>query len=155
MKQPHQALPFAGPINPAWRIGLIHSTFYKEECDILTKSAEDMLLEAGIKQPYIKKYPVYGSFEIPLIGAALIREKEVDALIALGIIVQGQTHHAGLIASQVSRSLMEMQTSSLMPFAFEVLYVSSIEQARSRLDRGAEAARAVLHSLALLQRIRS
>lgn len=146
---------FAGKANPAWRIGIIHSSYYKEEIDALVRSARSALLAQGIPASHIKEYPVYGSFEIPLIGKALAHSKEVDALIGIGVIVEGDTHHARLLADQTTRGMMDVQLQHGIPFAFEVLYVDSLEQVQPRRDKGGEAALAVLHSLALLEKIRS
>jgi len=63
------------------------------------------------------------------------------------------------VAENVARGIMDVQVRAGIPFAFEVLYVSSLKQAQERargdVNKGAEAARAVLHSLAELKRIRS
>ena len=99
-----------------------------------------------------------GSFEIPLIGAALAEQGAVDALIGFGIIVEGETHHARLLADAATEGIMDTQLTYHIPFAFEVLYVKSLEDARARTtgnsNKGIEAAVAVLHSLALLKKIR-
>jgi len=140
-------------INPQWRIGIVHSLFYKEEVNALVASAREVLLEAGIAEANVSLHPAAGSFEIPLIGSILASSKSVSALIGLGVIVEGETHHAKLIAQNVARGIMDVQVNMHIPFAFEVLYVSSLEQAQSRLEKGGEAACAVLHSLAQCEAI--
>ena len=138
-------------VDPAWRIGIVHSLFYKEETDALVESAREALLFAGIPEGNITLHPAAGSFEIPLIGAALAKKGSIDALIGLGVIVEGETHHAQCIAAQVSRGIMDVQLRTLVPFAFEVLYVSTRAQAQERTHKGKEAACAALHSLAELK----
>jgi 6,7-dimethyl-8-ribityllumazine synthase len=146
-------------VSSSWRIGIVHSSYYPEEVGALVREAERVLREAGIARGNVRVFPVAGSFEIPMMGAALLEEEEVDALIGLGIIVRGETHHADLIAEAVSRGIMEIQVRHGVPFAFEVLYVDDLAQAQERCrgagNRGGEAARAVLHSLAQLATIRS
>ncbi|OIO53509.1 6,7-dimethyl-8-ribityllumazine synthase [Candidatus Peregrinibacteria bacterium CG1_02_54_53] len=146
---------FPARISSGWRIGIVHSSFYPEVVSELVKGAQQVLRDAGIAPGNVRTYPVSGSFEIPLIGAALIKEKEVDALIGLGVIVEGETHHARLIAEQTARGIMDLQVRHLTPFAFEILYVHSLEQARARLRHGAQAAHTVLHSLAQLSPLHS
>ncbi len=153
MKQ--HARPFAGSIDHSWRIGIIHSSFYKEEVEVMVEGAKKVLLEAGFSPSNIRTFPVPGSFEIPLIGSALAEAKEVDALIGLGIIVEGETHHARLIAEAAAHGAMEVQVRRHIPFVFEILYVDDIALARERLDKGAAAAHAALQSLALLRHIHS
>jgi 6,7-dimethyl-8-ribityllumazine synthase len=96
-----------------------------------------------------------GSFEVPLIGKALAESGKVDALIGLGIIVEGQTHHARLLADNASRALMDVQMEFTMPFGFEILYVNDLNQVDARLDKGVEAALAVLFSLIELEKIKA
>ena len=117
------------------------------------ESAVKALEEAGIKPQNIQLYPVAGSFEIPLIGRALAEQGKVDGLVALGLIIEGETEHASLIAQEAARGIMAVQVQFGTPFAFEVLYVRSRAQALARLDKGAEAASAVLHSLSSLSAI--
>ena len=142
-------------LRPAGRVGIIYSSFYEKEIRQMLKGAIDTLKVVGMEEGNIRQYPVPGSFEIPLIGSALAKDKSVDALIGLGIIVEGETHHARLIAENVSRGMMDIQTRYAIPFANEVLYVNSIELARERLHRGEEAAISVLHSLAQLASLQS
>lgn len=149
--QPH-SLP--ARISSGWRIGIVHAQYYPEIVSELVRGAEQVLEGAGIVRGNVRRYAAPGSFEIPLIGASLIAAKEVDALIALGVIVEGETHHAALIAREAARAIMDLQVQHRIPFAFEILYVDTVDQARARLDRGAEAARAVLNALAQTEALR-
>ena len=153
MKKSHHDIGIQKGIDPNWRIAIIHATYYKEEIAALVESASSALKKAGIPEKNIALYEVHGSFEIPLIGAALADAKAADALIGLGIIVQGQTRHADLLAESVAHGMMNIQVRYRIPFAFEVLYVDSLTQAKARGDKGGEAARAVLRSLAEIRKI--
>jgi 6,7-dimethyl-8-ribityllumazine synthase len=121
----------------------------------MMKGAVKVLREVGISKEKISFHPVPGSFEVPLVGSALAKEGSVDALIGLGIIVEGKTHHARLVAENTARGIMDVQTKYQVPFAFEVIYVDSLELAQERLHKGEEAALSVLHSLAQLSRLQS
>lgn len=142
-------------LRPSWRIGIIYSTFYSEEIKTMTDGAIKKLVDIGVREENITLHPVSGSFEIPLIGSALVKKKAVDALIGLGIIVEGETAHAQLVAENTARGMMDIQTAHAIPFANEVLYVDSLELARQRLDKGEVAALCVLHSLATLSSLQS
>jgi 6,7-dimethyl-8-ribityllumazine synthase len=145
--------------DPSWRIGIVCSSFYKEEMDQLILGAEKTLMDAGVPNKNISVHWVPGSFEVPLIGQALAEEKKVDALIGLGIIVEGETHHARLLAENASRAIMDVQMAYGLPFAFEILYVHSLKQAQERSKgehhKGKEAAVAALQTLQELKRIRN
>ena len=121
----------------------------------MISGALGMFEAVGLSPDSISLHPVPGSFEIPLVGKRLAAEKSVDALIGLGIIVEGETHHARLVAENTARGIMDVQTQHGVPFAFEVIYVDSLELARKRLHKGEEAALSVLHSLAQLQEVQS
>lgn len=138
-------------LRPTWRIGIVYSTFYEEEMNVLLRGAMDTLKTLGIPEENILLYPVPGSFEIPLLGAKLAHEKSVNALIGLGIIINGETEHGRLIADSTARGMMDIQVQYRIPFAFEVLFVDSIELARQRLHKGEEAAMAAIRSLVMLQ----
>ncbi len=146
-------------IDPTWKIGIVASTYHKEHIDAMADGAKELLIEAGVKSENIVIYPAPGSFEIPVIGSALAKSGKVDALMGFGIIVQGETHHARLLAESVTQGMMDIQVQYAMPFAYEVLYVDKLEQAIDRTigqyNKGREAAYAVLHSLAELHRIRA
>lgn len=145
----------AESLRPAWRIGIVYSSFYEDEMKTMVDSAITTLKAIGVQQNNISEYPVPGSFEIPLIGAKLASSHSVDALIGLGIIVEGETHHARLVAENTARGIMDVQTRYALPFANEVLYVDTLELAKSRLDKGKDAALCVLHCLAQLKELQS
>lgn len=146
----HQLLPKA---DPDWRIAIVHSSWYPELVGPMIEDAKKTLMDAGTPAANIAVHPCAGSFEIPLIGSALAQEKKADALIALGVIVRGETHHADLIAQEIARGVMNVQLVHGVPFAFEVLYVNDIALAKARTDKGRTAAYTTLHSLNELQRI--
>ena len=145
-----QAFP---KVDSSWKVGIVAASFYKKETDALIASAKECLLEAGIPASNISVHPAAGSFEIPLVGEWLASAKKVDALIGLGIIVQGETRHADRLAQESARGLMDVQLKHGIPFAFEILWVDDLAYAAARGDKGREAAMAVLHSLAEKARI--
>jgi 6,7-dimethyl-8-ribityllumazine synthase len=153
------SLQIPAELDPAWRIGIVYSSYYLTETMTMVSAASKLLREAGIKESNITLHQARGAFEIPLIGAQLVHEKKVDALIALGIIVEGETEHARLIAEECARGIMDIQVQHRVPFAFEVLYVNDLKHAKDRAtgeaNKGEEAALAALHSLAELGRIGS
>lgn len=155
MKQCAQS--FTGKADPAWRIAIVASSFYADEMQSLIGGARESLMAAGIPEAQISIHRVPGSFEVPLIGAALAEAKKADALIGLGIIVEGETHHADLLARESARGIMDTQLKYRIPFAFEILYVRSLAEAKARssgeANKGREAANAVLSALSSLRDI--
>jgi 6,7-dimethyl-8-ribityllumazine synthase len=144
-------------VDPSWRIGIVAARFYEEETDALVEGAKKALMDTGIPADNISIHEAPGSFEIPLIGGALAEAKKIDALIGIGIIVEGDTHHARLLADATTQGIMATQLKYGIPFAFEVLYVDSLALAQERTkgehNKGTEAALAVLHALSTLKNI--
>lgn len=157
MKKEH-TLSYPENVDRNWRVGIVASSYYKDEIDALIAGATQTLMDAGIDAKNITVHQAPGSFEIPLIGAALAEEEKVDALMGFGIIVEGATHHARLLAEATTNGIMETQLTYHIPFAFEVLYVNKLEDAQERAvgpsNKGIEAALAVLHTLAALKEIK-
>lgn len=145
--------------DPSWRIGIVHSLFYGDLTGHMVEEAKAALMEAGIPADNIEVHGCPGSFEIPLIGSELAESGTVDGLLALGIVVQGETHHARLVAEQAARGVMDVQLRSGMPFAFEILFVNDLATAKARVTarpgKGRAAAIATLQSLSKLQAIRA
>lgn len=149
------SVPSRQPIKakPDWRIGIVVSSYYHDEIQAMTDSARSFLKASGIAEENISMHTVPGCFEIPLRGAELAAAKKVDGLIALGVIVQGETRHGDLLAAETTRGIMDVQLGYLIPFAFEVLHVSNVAQAQARSDKGEEAAYAVLSMLSSRERL--
>ncbi|MBC7979748.1 MAG: 6,7-dimethyl-8-ribityllumazine synthase, partial [Armatimonadetes bacterium] len=90
---------------------------------------------------------VPGAFEIPVAVANVLDREEFNCVITLGLILQGDTMHADLIAGSVTNSLQHLAIESKTPIIHEVLYLENEKQAQARcidstLNRGREAARA-------------
>jgi 6,7-dimethyl-8-ribityllumazine synthase len=92
---------------------------------------------------------VPGSFEIPLAVKLVALQKKVDAILAFGVVLRGETAHADLIARSVTTALMNLGLELRIPVIHEVLLLDNEEQAKARclgkkLNRGTEAARAAV-----------
>jgi 6,7-dimethyl-8-ribityllumazine synthase len=150
-----QPIDLPADIDPTWKIGIVAAQWHREILQPMIDVAVQTFIDAGLDRQNITVHDAAGSFEVPLIGAALI--KKVDALIGFGILLQGETGHAELIAQSVTQAMMQLQLEHKKPFAFEILHVQSLDQAQQRAEgphnKGFEAARSVLFSLAGLKKI--
>lgn len=104
-------------------------------------------------------HEVPGAFEIPLLAQEVAERGGIDAILALGVILQGETQHADLIAQAVTHALMECGLRYRIPVVHEVLLVEDEEQARQRcleldLNRGVEAARVAVKMLEALDSVK-
>ena len=93
-------------------------------------------------------YRVPGAFEIPVCAKHLIENNPNDALIALGVIIKGETDHADLVGTTVTTSLQNLALANNVPIIHEVLLTENREQAIERCqgdkNRGKEAARSAV-----------
>ena len=89
------------------KIAAVCGSFHKEEIQRMLEYAEN---EANIHGAQISKIIwVPGSMEVPLALDRILKDSEVDAAIALGIIERGETQHGLVMGQAVTRSVIELQ----------------------------------------------
>jgi len=99
---------------------------------------------------------VPGAFELPLACQALARSGEVDAVIALGAVIRGETGHYDFVAGECARGLQDVSLDSGLPVIFGVLTTDTIPQALERSEpgsgnKGAEALETAVEVVRLLR----
>lgn len=138
-------------IDPSWKVAIVTSVWHPECTNALRDDAVKSLIESGIPREHIALLDAPGSFEVPLLAKKLLLAG-ADAVIAFGVIVQGATHHARLIAEESARACMDIQLELQKPIIYEVLFVEKIEDARTRSigsgGKGGLAAQTTLTQLA-------
>lgn len=130
------------------KICIVASKYNEQFTDALVENAISELGEL-IPAARIDLIRVPGAFEIPVVVAKLIQRNDINCIIALGLIIRGDTHHADLVASSVTQSLQNMAVQYCIPVIHEVLLVEDEKQAHARciaasMNRGREAARAAV-----------
>ncbi len=124
----------------------------------LLDGAIDSILRHGGKAEDIDVAWVPGSFEIPLVVQSLAETGSYDALIALGVVIQGATPHAGLINAEISKCLAQISLKSGKPAINGVIAANDIEQAIERSgtkagNKGADAAITAIEMARLMEKI--
>lgn len=130
------------------RIGLVVSRFN----DALTRRLRDGAVEAltarGVAARDLDTVWVPGAFEIPVAVHALAASGRYCALVALGAVIRGATHHYDAICREVSRGVAETARTTGVPVGFGVIMAAREADARARAgarwNLGAEAAAAAL-----------
>lgn len=136
------------------RVGLVVSRFNTELTHALATSAVSALRACGVADADLQVLWVPGAFEIPAVIEQLAQTGRFDALIALGVVVQGETRHAEMIDQQVARGLMDTAKAHGLPVIHEVVGAYSIEQAEARC-LGGEGSRGWYAGLAAVETVRS
>jgi 6,7-dimethyl-8-ribityllumazine synthase len=142
-------------------IGIVAARYNGEQVDALLARVVQVLQQHGVRERNIEILRVPGSNEIPYVAHMLSATGEFDCLIALGVVVSGETSHHEVISYGTAYSLHSIGMQSEIPVINGILTVNSLEQARERIsaprDRGAEFARAALqmaqHKLKLVERL--
>ena len=103
----------------------------------------------------VSLHRVPGAFEIPIVVQEVARQKNADGIVALGVILQGETAHAQHLAHSVTHALQRISLEHGIPVINAVLSLNNEEQARARcleneINRGIEAARATVEMANLL-----
>ena len=133
---------------PPGTYAIVASQFNAQYVDALVENARAELTAISARS-IVTVHRSPGSFEIPLLVQSVATSAKPDAIIALGLIIDGETAHARLIADAVTRSLLDISLQQGIPVIHEVLLVANEDQARRRclesdLNRGIEAARAAV-----------
>ena len=104
-------------------------------------------------------YQVPGAFEIPVLVRELASQKRGDAIIAIGVILQGETNHAENLTRSVTDALQRIAVTHGLPVINVVLTFDDESQARARcleneINRGTEAARAAVEMSIVMSKLR-
>lgn len=139
------------------KFGIVVCRWNEYVNQMLLEGALDELKKHGDPEVLVVKVP--GTWELPLAVRALIESGKVDAVVALGTILQGATAHADMLASDVSTALMQMQVELKAPIAWGILTPDTQEQAIERAgmklgNKGREAALAAIEMANVLGSLR-
>jgi len=126
------------------KFGVVVSQWNKEITQGLYKGAYSTLIDCGVLEENIKKLEVPGSFEL-IFGAKILSRKDIDAIICLGSVIQGETKHFDYVCQAVSNGIKDLNISLDIPVIFGVLTDNTMDQAINRSggkhgNKGIEAA---------------
>src|SRR6202140_5327127 len=114
------------------RFALVVSRFNNFITDRLLAGAVDALESSGADAENVVVVHVPGSFEIPLAAKKLAEGGRVDAVIAIGCVLRGETAHFDYVAGEVARGVQLAQLDTGIPSIFCVLTCDTLEQAIDR-----------------------
>jgi 6,7-dimethyl-8-ribityllumazine synthase len=143
-----------------YRFGIVWSEWNHEITGALKQGAYDTLLKAGALEENIVVKTVPGSFELTL-GAQYVAEfTNVDAVICLGCVIQGETKHFDFICEAVAKGITDLNIKYNKPFIFGVLTPNTHQQAVERAggefgNKGDEAAVTAIKMLAMKSTFKS
>ena len=142
------------------RFALVVSRFNNFITDRLLAGAVDALEAAGADADSIVVVHVPGSFEIPLTAKKMAAGGKIDAVIAIGCVLRGETAHFDYVASEVARGVQLAQLDTGVPVIFCVLTCDTLEQAIDRAglksgNKGYDAGLAAIEMANLSKKLRA
>lgn len=123
------------------RIGIVQARFSNGIGSALLKACVARLHELGVKSKHITVATVPGALEVPLVLQNMAASDEYDALVALGVIIRGETYHFELVANESGAGVSRVSLDFNIPIANAILTTENEAQAIARMHiKGAEAA---------------
>ena len=138
-------------------ISIVASRYNEKYVSAMLEAARDEL-ELIAPNTSVSVYRVPGAFEIPVTIEKVLRSTETDAVLALGLIIRGETEHGDLVAASVTDALQNIAVTHGIPVVHEVLLVDNEAQAHARcigeeINRGTEAARVAVNMVSLFNKM--
>jgi 6,7-dimethyl-8-ribityllumazine synthase len=130
------------------RVGIVASRYNMRYVNALLQSVLETLSASGVEEGDIETFRVPGANEIPYVVSMLSQIGHVDVVLALGLIIRGDTDHHTILGQSTANALLDVSTASGIPVINGILTVENEEQAIARITgeqaRGTEFAAAVL-----------
>lgn len=141
----------------ALRLAVVTSTWHATICEALLDGALRTAAGSGVVEPTVVR--VHGAIEIPVVAQELARNH--DAVVALGVVIRGETPHFDYVCDAVTQGLTRVSLDASTPVANGVLTTESEQQALDRAglpgsaeDKGAQATAAALSTALTLRQLR-
>jgi 6,7-dimethyl-8-ribityllumazine synthase len=123
------------------RIGIVASRYNEAIGTRMLERVAAQLERLGVKSSDVVHVGVPGALEIPVALKWLAQSGRYDALVAVGLVIRGETYHFEIVANESARGVMQVALEYGLPVANAILTTENETQAEARLDKGAEAVR--------------
>jgi len=127
--------------------------------DKMLDGALKALKSNGIQDDDITVVKCPGSYEIPLAVQKVLKNRDVDGVIAIGVVIRGGTPHFEYVCDAVNRGITDLILKHNKPIAFGVLTTDDVKQALERAgengNKGGEAALALLEMISVEQKLKN
>ena len=144
-------------LEPIGQVIIVVSRYHERLTRRLLLGALEGCAAAGIDTGAVEVWWVDGAFELGVAAAAAVREGPCAAVVALGIVIRGETPHFDFVAGETAAALARAASESRIPVGFGLLTCDTVEQAAARSggdagNKGREAAEAAIRTASLLRR---
>ena len=133
----------------AKRFGIITSEWNETVTEGMRKGAEETLLDCGVLSENIIQWNVPGSFELVNGAKKMLSKEQIDAIIIIGCVIQGETKHFDFVCQGVTQGVAYLNATQNIPVIFCVLTDNNLRQSLDRSggkhgNKGIEAAVAAI-----------
>lgn len=140
------------------KIGIVASRFNDYIVDRLIKGAIETLCQQGTHSSNIELISVPGAMEIPLAVQNVAKRSDIAGVIALGVVIKGDTAHFDYVAGESIAGVNKVSLQYNKPTACGILTTNTIEQAIERAgckagNKGSEAALVLINMISLLEKL--
>ena len=111
------------------KFGIVCARFNDFFVSRLLSGAMDTIVRHGGSAADVSVVYVPGSYEIPFAVSKLLKKGGFDAIMALGVVIQGSTPHASLINNEVAKALAQLGLESGVPVTYGMITADNLEQA--------------------------
>ncbi|MEM1982368.1 MAG: 6,7-dimethyl-8-ribityllumazine synthase [Sulfolobales archaeon] len=130
-------------LNDEVKVAIVVAEFNYDITYLMLQKALNHANFLGIKVTYVVKVP--GSFEIPLVVSKLLSKDDVDAVVTLGAVIQGETKHDEVVAQQAARKIMDLAVQYGKPVSLGIIgpgasRMQALERVEDYARRAVEAA---------------
>lgn len=143
-----------------WRCAIVAARYHDDLVMRLVEGARECFEQHGVAAADVELLRVPGAWELPLALQRLANSDAWDVLVALGVVIRGETPHFDYVCRESSAGIARISLDHGVPIGFGVLTCDDTEQASARSggkagNKGWEAAMAALEMAQLLRRIGS
>jgi 6,7-dimethyl-8-ribityllumazine synthase len=152
---------FEGALNAeGMKLGIVCARFNDFLVSRLLSGAMDAIVRHGGDAKNISVAYVPGSYEVPFAVKKMLDRKEFDAIIAVSVVIQGDTPHASYINSEVAKGLAQLGFDYGVPVTYGMVTADNLEQAINRSgvkagNKGVDAALAAIEMVNLTRAIKN
>ena len=134
------------------RIGIVQARFTNPIGAELVKACCSRLIKLGVKESDITLATVPGALEVPLLLKSMADSGKFDALVAIGVVIRGETYHFELVSNEAAAGVSRVSLDHNIPIANAILTTENDAQALARMhNKGSEAAIVAIEMANLLK----
>lgn len=143
-----------------YRFAVVVSRWNDKLTSKLADGAIEALNENGVNEKDIETFHVPGAFELPVTCLRVAESGDFDAVIALGVVIRGDTPHFEYVAGQAAAGILNASMKSGIPVMFGVITADTEQQAIDRTgekadNKGYEAAMSAIEMVSLFREMDS